>query len=391
MYFLFAFLLMTGSVNNCELCHSDLKVEFLPSVHAREGISCVDCHGGNPAMDNEKGAHAGAFRSWMDRKQIPNACASCHSDESRMKAYGLPTDQLALYHTSVHGKRLAAGDLAVAVCTDCHGVHRVLPPTDPESPTHPRNIPKTCGTCHSDKQIMSTYKLSAEVVSEFERSVHGKALSQGNQQAPVCTSCHGTHGAAPPGIGDVSIVCGHCHQAERNSFRLSAHAGAMAEAGIPECAGCHGNHLVEQTGVGLWTTRCADCHSPDSDEVKGGLAIRQKLEEAEKEINLAQAAIQEATQIPLDVSDYEARLEEARTYMVQVLPVTHSLRPGDTEDLTRRARSIAVEIREEVGEKQEIFRTRKVVLIVIWFYILLTIVIIYQFKKQLESPSKTES
>ncbi len=304
-----------------------------------------------------------------------------------MKIYGLPTDQFALYQTSIHGKKLAEGDEHVAVCTDCHGVHAILPPTDPESQTHPRNIPSTCGACHSDTTLMASYKISATPVADYESSVHGKALRQGNLQAPVCTSCHGTHGAAPPGIGDVAIVCGHCHASERENFRRSPHKVAMDQSGIPECAGCHSNHKIQKTSYAMWTATCGECHEAGSAQVKRGHQIQDYLKEADTAIEKADVSIQEAAKIPLEVSDYQARLEEARTYQVQVLPVTHSVNPAEVEELTRRSKSIAQEIQNEIKEKQNIFKMRRIVLVLVWFYILLTIAIIYKFRKYLESKS----
>jgi len=393
MHFFLALFLVTQPVPDtashatasyCETCHSDVKVEFKSSVHFREGFTCTSCHGGDPKASVETAAHGGSFRSLKDRKQIPLACASCHSDSARMKAYGLPTDQLALYQTSIHGKRLAEGDTRVAVCTDCHGVHQILPPTDPQSQTHYRNIAATCEHCHGDKQLMANYKISAQVVADYDESVHGKAMHEGNKRAPVCSSCHGNHGAAPPGVGDVSIVCGNCHQEERNNFRLSPHRHAMADAGIPECAGCHSNHRILKTSDALWSTTCQQCHAADSAESKRGQDIHNLIVAAEDEIKKADQSVQEAAKIPLDVSDYQARLEEARTYMVQVLPVGHSLMTNEVEDLTRHAKSTALEIQEEVQKKQEIFRTRRIVLVLIWFYILLSIVIIDQYRRQMQ-------
>ena len=49
----------------------------------------------------------------------------------------LRTDQLSQYHTSVHGKLLREGRYKVAVCTDCHSVHDLRPPSDPRSTVHP--------------------------------------------------------------------------------------------------------------------------------------------------------------------------------------------------------------------------------------------------------------
>lgn len=390
MLLIIVLLLLSGPVvyagaNNCELCHSDVKVEYQGSVHAGEGFTCVSCHGGNASADTVKEAHSGAFKNLKDRKSIPENCASCHSDSERMRPYGLPTDQLALYQTSIHGKRLAAGDTNVAVCTDCHGVHKMVPPSDPVSFTHPRNIPATCGRCHGDAQLMGKYKISAAIVSEYEVGVHGQALQGGNPQAPVCTSCHGTHGAAPPGIGDVSIVCGHCHQAVRDYFRASPHLKGMQQAGIPECAGCHGNHKIERATHKMWATACTECHQAGGPEALKGQKIQKLLTEAEGEISKAGEVVDIAAKVPLDVSDYEAGLEEARTYLVQALPVTHSLKVEDVEDLTRHAHSIGVEIQNEVKGENKVFSGRKIILALVLFYIILTIAIIYRYRRVLES------
>src|SRR3972149_6146966 len=111
MYLLLLLGVMAGAQQNyCEVCHSDVKVQFAESVHAQEEITCVSCHGGDSSADSERAAHSSGFRALTDRKEIPHECASCHSDSGKMKANALPTDQLALYQTSAHGKRLAAGD-----------------------------------------------------------------------------------------------------------------------------------------------------------------------------------------------------------------------------------------------------------------------------------------
>jgi hypothetical protein len=35
-----------------------------------------------------------------------------------------------------------------AICTDCHGVHNILPPQDPGSTVNPKNLLATCQQCH---------------------------------------------------------------------------------------------------------------------------------------------------------------------------------------------------------------------------------------------------
>lgn len=386
---LMIFLAIGGNANNCEVCHSNVKVEFQRSVHAQEGFTCVSCHGGNPESEKVQSAHQGEFSDFNDRKEISKRCASCHSDSTKMKPYGLPTDQLALYETSIHGKALAKGDTKVAICTDCHGTHKILPPSDPESLTHPRNIASTCGRCHGDPDIMGAYGLPSNVVSDFESGVHGQALEAGNLQVPVCTNCHGTHGAAPPGIGDISIVCGHCHAAERQAFRFSPHNEAMQESGIAECASCHNHHKIQIPERTFWTTGCQECHEAGSPASKRGEEIGVLLTQADEEIQNADREIKEAIRIPLTVSDYEAGLEEARTYLLRAGPRSHSLDVQDIGDLTRSARSIALEIQSEILGARQVFRGRKIVLIVVLFLIVLTISVIYRFRVALESKPAT--
>ena len=111
------------------------------------------------------------------------------------------------------------------------------------------------------------------------------------------------------------------------------------------------------------------------------------MRDSNGEIERADLSIQQAARIPLDVSDYQSRLEEARTYAVEVLPLTHSLNLSQVEDLSRRAKSVSIEIQNEIREKEKIFQMRRIVLLLVWFYIILTMVIIYRFRKYLESKN----
>jgi hypothetical protein len=49
---------------------------------------------------------------------------------------------------SFHGIALSMGNVTVANCSSCHGIHDILPSTDPKSSIHVSNIPSTCGKCH---------------------------------------------------------------------------------------------------------------------------------------------------------------------------------------------------------------------------------------------------
>ena len=371
--------------NYCTLCHSDTQVELQASAHQREGVACVSCHGGDPSAESVAGAHSKNFRGAFDRKQVVDLCASCHSDSEKMRAYGIPTDQRALYATSEHGKKLMQGDTRVAVCTDCHGVHRVLSAKDPASPVFRQNIPNTCGRCHENASLMQGYGLSASVVAEYRQSVHANALFEKHSpQAPDCTRCHGTHGAAPPGIGNVAKVCGQCHTRTLEAFRNSPHSEVMTAGKQSECATCHGNHRVEPAGHRLWSTSCGSCHGDSGPQVERGKKIQALFLQAEDETEKAKQSIEDARHIPLDVSDYEARLSDAQTYLVEARPLSHNLSVEDVEELTRRSRSIAQEVQSEIHDRVNVFRGRYIVLFIVWFYILISIAAVYRYRRILE-------
>jgi cytochrome b subunit of formate dehydrogenase len=61
----------------------------------------------------------------------------------------MPTDRLISYDASFHGLAAKSGNQTVANCASCHGVHNILPSSNPKSTTHPKNLAETCGKCHA--------------------------------------------------------------------------------------------------------------------------------------------------------------------------------------------------------------------------------------------------
>ena len=370
-----------SSAGLCGLCHPDARVQLERSVHGSEGIGCTSCHGGDATATTVPAAHRGDFRGGIRRVDIPALCASCHADASRMGPYNLPSDQHALYQTSPHGRRLAQGDSRVAVCTDCHGVHPILHAGDPAAPTHPLKIASTCGRCHSDAGLMGRYGLAGDPAADFASSVHGVALVEGgNASAPTCARCHGAHGATPPGVGDVDKVCGQCHPTARAQFIDGPHKRAMDAAGLPECASCHGNHDVARTGIGMLDTVCLGCHDPGSAPLELARQMKTLFVAASDQISEARVLVDQAATIPLYVEDHRARLEEARTALVESLPAMHSLDLGRVEQITSTARSIGDEVESEVNGRLEGRAWRRVGLLLFWFYLLLTVGILARFR-----------
>ncbi|MEZ5332276.1 MAG: cytochrome c3 family protein [Thermoanaerobaculia bacterium] len=303
---------------SCVACHSDpewfdeeglaVVASHRSGVHAAVGLSCHDCHGGNPSPDvaddldlaMDAGFAANPFVGVPAKAEIPSFCGRCHSDPEMMKRFrpDARVDQEAEYRTSRHGKALAAGDTAVATCTDCHGVHGILRADDPASPVYPTRVADTCSTCHSDAERMagrvsaSGRPLPVDQYARWRQSVHAAALlDREDLSAPTCNDCHGNHGAAPPGLTSVAFVCGQCHGREAELFRASekhalqqehnelmegeAGCDACHEAPEPqaaltalpaltECSSCHGNHGIIRASVAMLAplpdTPCAFCH-----------------------------------------------------------------------------------------------------------------------------------
>jgi predicted CXXCH cytochrome family protein len=366
----------------CGLCHPDVRVQFEQSVHAREDIDCAACHGGNPSASSVEGAHRGSFRGSLRRRDIPALCAGCHGDIRLMRPYNLPSDQYALYQTSQHGLRLAKGDEKVAVCTDCHGMHEIRRRDDPQSGVFERNIPRTCGRCHGAGAGGGPPKPGSPY-AEYAAGIHGQAfLGQGSAAAPTCASCHGAHGAAPPGVGDVDKVCGQCHATARSYYREGPHARALREGTGPECAHCHGHHRIERADVTLLRTVCVTCHDAGSDPVRTAAAMETLFTGATEEIEKAGVLLGRAAAIPLYVEDYRARLEEAHTSLVQASPVVHAVDAGRVEELTQRARGIAREVESEIEGKLEQRKWRRVGLLLFWFYLILTLSVLVLYRRR---------
>jgi hypothetical protein len=74
-----------------------------------------------------------------------------------MSKYNISTDVFETYVADFHGTTVTlfekqSPDAATnkAVCYDCHGIHAILPPDDPESTIIKENLLKTCQQCHPD-------------------------------------------------------------------------------------------------------------------------------------------------------------------------------------------------------------------------------------------------
>jgi formate dehydrogenase gamma subunit len=195
-----------------------------------------------------------------------NLCASCHADEVKEFA------------TSVHGRARKQGDTNAPSCAACHGAtHQVVEASAANSPVNGKNLPSTCGRCHSDPKLAQKYLFpAARPVEAYEASVHARATADG-RKAAVCNDCHGTHAILPPTDPrspiaklNVGATCGRCHEKAFAGYKDSIHSRAVA-AGIaeaPTCTDCHGEHNILAPGnplspvyvTNISTATCSRCH-----------------------------------------------------------------------------------------------------------------------------------
>jgi cytochrome b subunit of formate dehydrogenase len=238
----------------CNACHGDEVKDFLASVHGTAsrngGPSCETCHG--PAHKIQATQDP---LSPVAKRNLPDTCGTCHSNPDFVAKHQISfAHPVEAYKLSVHGRAVAAGDLAAASCSDCHSSHAIYPVRDPRAKINHWNVPKTCGACHS------------VIEKIYEQSIHGQAVVRGAPDSPVCTDCHGEHNILAPSelkslvnASRVStITCGRCHGDEHLNARYNlptdrvptfadSYHGLESRAGsqtVANCASCHGVHNI---------------------------------------------------------------------------------------------------------------------------------------------------
>jgi len=377
--------------NSCINCHSEMVDELKDSVHFQHGIYCNSCHGGDPSQKDKEAAKAPAtgYVGVPDKKQIAQICGNCHADVEAMNFYGLRTDQLARYKTSRHGKKLLEGDTKVAVCSDCHGYHDVLPVSDPNGPAYPANIPKTCNRCHGNERIMAPYGKPTDIFDKYKNSVHGKALFEKKDMgAATCVSCHGNHGAIPPGVKDISEACGKCHINERTNFLESVHFKMGDKIRFPQCIACHSNHDIQPASLEMYTKACGRCHEPKSKAYAYGQTIWKQLQGAREDLREAQDIVRQAGIDGIFVEEETALLEDVKTKVNEMGPVQHTLSYEKIDALYKEAKGKTEEIKTDIHKKRERLKQHKLVLWPLWTFIIVMSIAFYMKYEQLKSADK---
>ena len=239
---------------DCASCHKDVVDELSSSVHGRQRgpdrPDCFACHGSPHAIPPRSEAV-----SPVAKKNLPSTCGSCHSNADFLARHAIPLARpVEAYRLSVHGRAVEKGNQAAPACSDCHGSHAIRPAMDAASRINHWKVPGTCGTCH------------AEIHKAYSDSVHGRAVLHGASGAPVCTDCHGEHTILAPSEPQSlvnparvsSATCGRCHADERLAERYNlprdrvpafedSYHGLALRSGrqtVANCASCHGVHNI---------------------------------------------------------------------------------------------------------------------------------------------------
>jgi predicted CXXCH cytochrome family protein len=219
----------------CETCHADEASALAGSVHSNKNEHpCTSCHGNAHEIVTKTDPNSAVYPL-----NIPKTCGSCHGNPAMAQKYHLP-NVYALYMDSIHGFALGKEGLLVAAnCTSCHGSHKILPHTDPQSRTNRANIAATCASCHFG------------INEQYQQGVHGKAVAAGDKHAPVCTDCHTAHGIIEPTSADFRMqstpICGSCHREKFSTYRDTFHSQLGLLGGYVEtarCWDCHQAHDV---------------------------------------------------------------------------------------------------------------------------------------------------
>lgn len=138
--------------NTCGQCHRAIAGDYWEGIHGQEtkrgrtdSPVCTSCHGehGIVAPSNPD--------SRVSKMRLAEAtCSPCHESASLNEKFDLKGANRKSWVDSYHGMKSSSGDLSVANCASCHGVHRILPQSDSTSSIHPDNLVGTCGHCHAD-------------------------------------------------------------------------------------------------------------------------------------------------------------------------------------------------------------------------------------------------
>ena len=137
-------LYFTRQAETCGECHPQEVKDWKASVHGqamaagkRDAPTCTDCHSEHKIQSLKNST-----------KISEEVCSRCHASERINTIYNLPDDRVKTFFESYHGLASQYGSTVAANCASCHGWHKILPSSDPNSTINRAHLVETCGKCH---------------------------------------------------------------------------------------------------------------------------------------------------------------------------------------------------------------------------------------------------
>ncbi|OQX95005.1 hypothetical protein B6I21_07660, partial [candidate division KSB1 bacterium 4572_119] len=249
----------------CMQCHAQIEQVHLKVIRGElwekqpHSIpACIECHSPHKIR-----------RVFYADTMNDGYCMDCHSRPGLVKKSNGEVDSLFVelheIRDSAHGNNIE--------CIECH-----VNMSNQNNPVCKDSGPVDCSICH------------AEVVANYQISSHGKAMEAGDENAPGCSECHGTHFIQPPEDltspifpKNVPQLCGKCHRsgetvAQRidnqteivDHYTMSIHGKGLLESGLmvtAVCNNCHNAHLeLPASDENSWVhpdnigQTCGQCH-----------------------------------------------------------------------------------------------------------------------------------
>jgi hypothetical protein len=218
---------MCHTLEQCDQCHTAEGLKWVPPVPFvyDPKIECLACHGNaNLTKEAEVGYKSYQVTGLSNSAHRDTACIECHTDFS----YGKPIAPSRVWSI---------------------------------------NAGLACANCHDHD----------EQTAEWELSVHGVQIAEGNLESATCAGCHGGHDiplldteAAQRAMqASAEKTCGTCHEEHWASYDDWYHGAAykVGAADAPACWECHGSHTIlpaEEPSSTVYAANvaatCASCH-----------------------------------------------------------------------------------------------------------------------------------
>jgi cytochrome b subunit of formate dehydrogenase len=233
------------AVMGCLDCHDDLVESHLfhrgftaldEESILREDLRCTGCHGAHRILASDHAEYP-----FGNARQI-RRCGICHEEQS-----------LKYLHCA-HARALDEEMEMAPTCIGCHTSDLVVEAQSLDLAHHKAMLADFCISCHVENPEVSGQTLyGTPFITSYERSVHGKALFEGNENAPTCISCHDSHSVgrasdqeSAVSRGRVVSQCSQCHAREAEDYLHSIHATVLAKGyrDAPVCTDCHGEHNI---------------------------------------------------------------------------------------------------------------------------------------------------